>query len=209
MTRQMLAAPLLLLLLAGCATTGVVNSPGRRSTYVDPGSPGPNQGVGIESQDIQSMTDQMTRDILASPALAGRSTPPRVILDAAYFDNESSSRINKNILTDRIRVGLMRSSQGRMVFVGREYVDMVEKERLLKREGVTTPGTGNMSGATAGADYRLGGRITSLDEVNPRTGLADRYHQITFEMIDLETSQIVWSGIYEFKKASQDDILYR
>ena len=163
----------------------------------------------MESQDIVSMGDQMARDILASPALAGRTTPPRIILDAAYLKNESSSLFNKSLITDNLRVGLLRAAQGRIVFVGREYVDMVEKERLLKREGVTTPGTGRSSSATAGADYRLGGRIASLDQVDPRTGTNARFHQITFELVDLETSVIVWSNMYMFKKAAQDDIIYR
>ena len=39
--------------------------------------------------------------------------------------------------------------------------------------------------------------------------MMQRYSQIIFEMVDLETSEIVWSGIYEFGKAAQDDIIYR
>jgi hypothetical protein len=55
----------------------------------------------------------------------------------------------------------------------------------------------------------MGGRITTLDSVDPGSGMKSRYHQITFEMVELETGIIVWSGIYEFKKSSQNDIVYR
>jgi hypothetical protein len=43
---------------------------------VDPSVPGPVSGVDIEGHDIVSMTDQMMRDMLAEPALAGRTVTP-------------------------------------------------------------------------------------------------------------------------------------
>jgi PBP1b-binding outer membrane lipoprotein LpoB len=200
-------------LLAGCATTTttypVVNAPGAATTYQDPGTRGPVSGVGIEAQDIVNMTDRMMRDMLTSPVLAGSRTPPRVIIDAEYFRNESSSRLNTNSITDRLRVSLNRSAEGRMTFVGRQFSDMVARERELKRAGAVDQGTLQPTRAAQGAVFRLGGRITSLDQRSPGTGQMSRYNQITFEMVDLETSQIVWSGIYEFLKTAQDDVIYR
>ena len=211
--RVMVVAAVLGALLAGCTTTTytypVVNASGTPTTYGDPGTRGPVSGVGIEAQDIISMTDRMMRDMLGSPILAGAKTPPRVIIDAEYFRNESSSRLNTNSITDRLRVGLNRSAQGRMTFVGRQFSDMVARERELKRQGVVDQGTVPLTKAPQGGDYRLGGRLTSLDSRSPATGQMSRYNQITFEMVDLETSQIVWSGIYEFLKTAQDDVIYR
>jgi len=203
--------------LAGCATqpsypvsTGPVDtSPGRPTVYEDVGSVGRNAGIGMESQDIASMTDKMVGDMLATPALAGRKVSPRVIIDSEYFRNESSTRINKNIITDRLRVELNRAASGRMIFVGRHYSDMVESERALKRDSAVDAGTLEAARATLGGDFRLGGRITTLDSVNSATGLATRMHQIIFEMVDLENGMIVWSGIYDFKKTAQDDVIYR
>ena len=96
-----------------------------------------------------------------------------------------------------------------MTFVGRHFADMVARERELKREGVVDQGTTSLTRAQQGGDYRLGGRITSFDSRSPATGQMSRYNQITFEMVDLETGQIVWSGIYEFLKTAQDDVIYR
>ena len=73
------------------------------------------------------------RDMLTNPVLAGQTTPPRVIVDSQYFVNESTSRINTNSITDRLRVNLNRASNGRMVFVARQNVAMIEAERELKR----------------------------------------------------------------------------
>ena len=195
-------------LVTACAS-GVENVRGQPSTYEDPQTEGRVSGVGIESQDVIAMTDEMMRDILATGIIAGRSTPPRIIIDNEYMRNESSSIINTTMLTDRLRVGLNRASEGRIIFVGRHFADMVEHERELKREGVVDGGTIRQAQAQAGADYRLGGRIMSLDAVDRDSQARSRYHQITFEMMDLELGTIVWSGMYEMRRSSQDNIMYR
>ncbi|MBX9633968.1 MAG: penicillin-binding protein activator LpoB, partial [Magnetospirillum sp.] len=116
---------------------------------------------------------------------------------------------NRNTITDRLRVGLQRASQGRMQFVGRHYANMVQSERNLKRQGVVDKGKNPTAQAQKGGDYRLGGRITSLDARDAKSGMTQRYTQIIFEMADLESGEIVWSGIYEFSKAATDDVIYR
>jgi PBP1b-binding outer membrane lipoprotein LpoB len=195
-------------LLAGCQSRND-NAAGMRVVELDPGTRGPVAGVGIEGQDIVSMTDRMIRDMLANPALAAAARPPQVIVDGEFFENESSQRLNKNAITDRLRVGLNRYSNGRMVFVGRHYAGMVAQERDLKRQGAVDQATTGLTKAQAGADYRLGGRITSIDSRNPANGMVQRYNQIVFEMVDLERGTLVWTGMYEFARAAQDDIVYR
>lgn len=195
-----------------CQTTykpTIDNSPGRPTVYEDIGTAGRTQGIGIESQDIVSMTDKMMRDMLTNPTLATFGNPPRVIIDAAFFANESSQRINKNIIVDRLRDGLVRAAAGRMLFVARYAVEMVEQERELKKQGVVDEGSSPPSAATAGGDFRLFGRVKDLNQVDPKTGITSRYVQITFEMVDLDKGFTVWSGLYEFKKTAQDDIIYR
>lgn len=194
--------------LSACQTP-VDNAAGRPTAYVDVGDPGMVSGVGIESQDIVGMTDKMMRDMLSNPTVAGATTPPRVIVDSEHFANESSQRINKNLIVDRLRVELARAANGRMMFVAREHAGMVAQERDLKRAGYVDVATTGLARAQAGADYRLTGRITSLDGLDRSSGTAQRYNLITFEMIDLETGLIVWTNSYEFKKAAQDDVIYR
>jgi len=190
-------------------TSPTQNVAGSATVNLDPGTRGPVAGVGIETQDIASMTDQMMRDMLGTPQLAGRAVPPQIIIDAEYFSNESSQRINRNLIADRLRINLNRASQGRMVFVSRQSAGMVQQERDLKRQGVTDTGTVGLTRAQAGGDFRLRGNIASLDSRDPRTGMIQRYNQVTFEMVDLERGTIVWSGIYEFARAAADDIIYR
>ena len=194
-------------ILAAC--TNVDNSAGRPTVYSDPGTPGPVQGVGIEAQDIVSMTDQMMRDMLTEPRLAGRRTAPNVIIDDEYFSNDSTWRADKKVITERLRVNLNRAAKGRMVFIARHVAAMFMNERSLKDQGIVDRGTLSRTAAPKGADYRLSGHIGSVDSLNPRTGMKSRYSQISFEMVDLETGEIVWSNIYEMEKSGQDDIIYR
>jgi PBP1b-binding outer membrane lipoprotein LpoB len=194
---------------SGCATTHVENPNGIAPQTFDSAVRGPVSGIGIEGQDIVSMTDQMMRDMLGNPRLVSTARAPRVIIDAEFFANDGAQPINRNTITDRLRVNLNRASQGRMTFVGRQYASMVQQERDLKRQGVTDVGTTGLAKAQAGGDYRLGGRIATVDARNPRTGIVQRYNQVTFEMIDLESSEIVWSGMYEFSRAAADNVIYR
>jgi len=210
MNVRKLAAVCFASMLAGCATQMPPNAGGVATISANPELAGPVQGVGIEGHDIIGMSDQMMRDMLASPRLGpAQGKSPRVIVDAQYFANDSTQPINRNIITDRLRVNLNRAAQGRMTFVGRQYAQAVEAERQLKREAVTDVGTTGMMRATLGADYRLGGRIASVDERSAKSGMIQRFTQITFEMFDLESSEIVWSGIYQFLRAAADDAVYR
>ena len=176
---------------------------------VDPSRKGPVSGVGVESQDILAMTDQMMRDMLVEQIFADTGKRPRVIIDSQYFVNESSQAINKNLITQRLMVNLNRAARTRMQFVNRQNTAMIEQERALKRAGTTDTGTTGLTKAQLGADYRLSGKIGSLDSRNTRTGMIQRYTQIAFEMTDLESGEIVWAGIYEFARAAADDVIYR
>jgi PBP1b-binding outer membrane lipoprotein LpoB len=197
-----------LLSFVSCATTPK-HADGTPASYVDPSQKSAISGVGIESQDIIAMTDKMMCDIMATQVFAQATTPPKVIIDDEYFTNESSTRINKNMITDRIRTGLNQAARGKMMFIGREYLKMMLKELQLRQLGITDQGGKAPEIKAHAADYRLGGRISTLDSVSPKTGLFSRYHQILFEMVDLKTGEIVWSNSYNFKKTGQEDIIYR
>jgi hypothetical protein len=182
---------------------------GSATVYRDTASPDGVKGIGTESQDIVSMADAMYRDLLNVPELMNRPTPPRIIVDPKYFRNESSEIIDKALITDRIRVNLLRAAQGRMRFIGREYANAVAEERELKDAGAVDVGTTGRTRAQAGADYRLVGRIGTRDAIDTRTGQTSRFSQYTFELLDMEYGEIIWSNLYEFKKENRDDVVYR
>lgn len=197
---------LLSALLAGCGTTSLDNTPGRLSAYRDHADPAHNLGVGIESHDIAAMADIMVRDILSVPRVAARSPAARLILDTRAFRNEGSQPINLNLIVDEIRTELLRAARGRLIILARHAPMKWDDE----------PRTADAAASDAGAkpkvlpaDYRLLGAIKSLDAINPRTGRRERFNHITFELVDMETQELVWANSYRFKKAAETDILYR
>lgn len=216
MKHLFLACALGSIVTTGCATTGthttqVANSQGKATVYNNVRESGPIAGIGIESQDIDGMSDEMMRDILATAGLGNRDNPPRVLIDEGDFKNNGSSRINVALITNKLRVGLNRASEGEMIFTKRSSGVSVaaQRERSLKRDGMTDGGTIRSTRAVAGVDYFLHGEIISQDAVQAQSGLTSRYNQILFELYDAELQTIVWSNIYEFDKTSQNDVIYR
>lgn len=202
----------LFFLLPGCRTyeTRHRNEPaGEDSHYTNPESTGPIEGTGISSQDIQSMTDRMMRKMLSESNVANRQNPPNIIIDSQYFSNESNQRINKNLFTEHLLVGLENAANGRMKFVSRQNAEMVEKERELKRDEQLTEGNSNQAAAPSGADYRLSGKIMSQVKVDAESGKRSEYFLITFKLVNLESGQLAWTGSHDFKKSAQKDIIYR
>lgn len=160
--------------------------------------------VGIDPDDIIAMTDKIIADMLQLNDLMARKIPPRVIMDSKYFSNDSSNILNKDLIIDRIRINLMRISKGRIVFLARHMDDMVWEEKRRIAAGFAQDDKGGTVEAPMAADYRLGGRIKSMDRINPKSGATKRYNQITLELVDLSNSQIIWSGIYEFNEESDE-----
>jgi PBP1b-binding outer membrane lipoprotein LpoB len=185
------------------------NRHGVQARDLDPGQKGLVTGVGIEAHDIQSMTNQMARDMFASGFLNHLQHAPRVLVDEQEFRNEGSQIINRRMITQRLMTELNRAAQGRMSFVGQRYAGMVAKQRELKREGTTDVGTTGLTGGQAGIDFFLAGALMTLDSRDPRSGVVQRYNQIAFELVDAETGSVVWTGMYEFQRAAADDVVYR
>lgn len=202
---QSIVTVTMLVLLSACASKPT----SRAVTYQDAKSAGIVSGVGVESQDIVTVSDTMVRDLLSNYAIMQMTKAPRIVMDGEYFKNDSSQPMNKNLLIDRLRINLQRASNGRLLFVSRENAGMVAKERELKREGVTDTGTAGLTKAMAGVDYRLTGHINTLDSRSKSTGMVERYTQVSFELIDLENGISIWSNMYEFKKGGMDDAVYR
>lgn len=193
--------------LAACATA--VPQPAQGPIDIDIGAKGPASGTGIESRDIAAMTDEMTRDLLSTPEIAGRKAAPRIVVDSALFANRSSQTIDKDLIVDKLRIQLNRSARGRLVFVSRADIAAVDAERALKRDGATDSGTTGLTHATLGVDFRLRGSIGSLDSRSNKSGMQQRYMQVTFEMLDVESGALVWGNQYEFQRAAADDVVYR
>ncbi len=187
------------LLLAGCASE---NYAGKPAKPMDPGERGFVAGTGIESQDLVQVTDKMARSILGTPQIANAKNPPTIGL--LPVENNTRFPIQKDIFNKRIQALLNSRCAGKVVFVARERLEAVKREKSMKAAGEVT-NTGEKP--LLGADFFLTGELTGLSSASS-AGRSD-YVLYTFKLIDAENSAIVWEDMAEIKKQGLDDASYR
>jgi PBP1b-binding outer membrane lipoprotein LpoB len=162
-------------------------------------------GTGMESQDLVMVTDKMARSILSIPQIGNAPTPPTVVLDPV--DNQTRFPINKEIFLTRIRAQLNSKARGKVMFLARSQMEMLEKERNRKREGSVTASADPNVQEFKGADYFLTGTLQGLS-TRTKAGTSD-YILYDFHLIDARTSAIVWEDSAEMKKQGLEDAAYR
>lgn len=189
----------------GCASSGVKNPSGIPVTEMKADERGFVTGTGVESQDLVAVTDKMARSILNVPQIANAQGTPRIVLDPVK--NETRFPINKEIFLDRIRIALNSKAQGKVLFLARENMATLEKERQLKQSGQVTSSTDPHAVAFKGADFFLTGKLQGLT-TKTAAGTSD-YVLYSFQLIDPNTSDIIWENSAEIKKQGLEDAAYR
>ena len=202
---QILSATLLSLLIAGCATSGVQNPKGVGVTELRPDEKGFVTSTGIESQDIVTVADKMARGIVGLPQIVSATVPPRMVLDPVI--NETRFAINKDIFLTRMVTQLTAKSQGKVIFLARERMEALNREREMKRTGQVTATSDPTVQEFKGADFFLTGKLQGLS-TRTSQGTSD-YVLYTFQVIDARTSEIVWAGDHEIKRQGLEDAVYR
>ena len=198
------------LILTSAPALAKPKNTGTQATELDPQGRGAISGIGIESRDIDAMADMVFRDIMARDDIMNRETAPRIVVDNSEFSNESTQRINSKLMTDLLRASLNRAAAGKVKFINRQNMARIQEERELKRTGVADTGTTGLTKAVAGADFFLAATMTSLDNRDSKSGIQQRRTQIVFELIDVETGDIVYtSEPYVTLRAAGEDVVYR
>jgi len=192
-------------LAAGCASHGVKNPSGVPVTHLNADEQGFVAGTGPESQDLVHVTDKMARSILAIPQIANAPMPPTVVLQPV--ENQTRFPINKDIFLTRIRAQLNAGARGKVMFLARNQMEALEKERNLKREGAVTASSDPTVQEFKGADYFLTGSLQGLS-TRTAAGTSD-YILYDFHLIDARTSVMVWEDSAEMKKQGLEDAAYR
>jgi len=198
-----LLAPLSL--LCGCASSGVKNPSGVPVTEMKADERGFVTGTGVESQDLVAVTDKMARSILALPAIASATTPPRIVLEPVQ--NDTRFPISKDIFLTRLRTQLNSKALGKVIFLAREHMAALEKERDMKRTGQVTSTADPALQEFKGADYFLTGKLQGMT-TRTKAGTSD-YVLYSFQLINPRTSEIIWEDVAEIKKQGLEDAAYR
>jgi PBP1b-binding outer membrane lipoprotein LpoB len=192
-------------LISGCASSGVKNPSGVGVTQMRADEQGFVAGTGVESQDLVVVTDKMSRSILTIPQIANAQGTPRVVLDPV--ENATRFPINKGVFLDRIRAELNSKARGKVIFLARERMAALERERQMKQAGQVTASADPNVVEFKGADFFLTGKLSGLSTRTSR-GTSD-YILYTFQLIDARTSDIVWEDSAEIKKQGLEDAAYR
>jgi len=195
----------LAMVLSGCASTGVRNPSGVPVTEMKADERGFVAGTGVESQDLVAVTDKMARSILNVRQIANAQGTPRIVLDPVM--NETRFPINKDIFLTRIRTQLNSKAQGKVLFLARERMAALEKERQMKQAGQVTSGSDPNTVEFKGADFFLTGKLQGLT-TKTAAGTSD-YILYSFQLVDARTTDIIWEDSAEIKKQGLEDAAYR
>lgn len=191
--------------ISGCATSGVQNPRGTEVTELKADERGFVTGTGIESQDLVAISDQIARQLMLTPEIMNATSPPLIVTENLI--NETRFHINKEIFLSRIRAQVNRQTRGKVRFLARRRMDVLETEKEMKQAGKLTSNTDPSKTAFKGADYFLTGKLQSLSSRTSQ-GISD-YVLYTFQLIDAETSVIVFEDFAEIKKQGLEDAVYR
>ena len=195
----------LALLGGGCESTGVKNPSGVQVTEMRADERGFVAGTGVESQDLVTVADKMARGLLGLEQISAAKSPPYIVLDPVL--NETRFPINKDLFLTRIQTQLTSKSGGKVLFLARERLATLLKEREAKRAGQFTSTADPNVQEFKGADYILTGKLQGLTS-KTRDGTSD-YILYAFQVIDARTSAIIWEDNAEIKKQGLEDAAYR
>ena len=181
----------LILLLAACGgpQTGRVSGDGE-VTY-DDSQAEETVTTGWGSTDIQTTAEKMTQSLLASRWIAQAETHPKIRL--REVKNYTDEHIDTKGITDKIRIRLLRSGMVRFLADEANLEDVFTERELT--ETATIKGENKL---LADTDYIITGAVRSIKKRTKTVG--DAFYQITLEMTDPQSGEIVWADEQEIRK---------
>lgn len=185
---------LLVALFAGCATKDGVGRVGENSG-VQYGDANAVETVTMDfgSTDLQSTAEKMTQSLLESRYIAHASAAPKVRL--RDVKNETYEHIDTKAITDKIRIKLLRSGSVRFL-ADTANLGQVNAERDLTE---TATKKKNLKAMTD-ADYIITGTVRSIKKAN--SSMQDVYYNISLELVDPQSGEILWADEKEIRKTS-------
>lgn len=188
----------MLLSLAGCKYSTL---PGK-TKVLDASQDDNLGGTGTDSGDVKTMAERMAREIAGINWPKEGVTPRVAVLP---LENQTRFRIDPKLLQNKLVKDLLNFSKGAVSYLARDSEQAVMTERAKKRAGIYDKG--NQAATMAGADYLLKGEMRSLSKAS-KEGVSD-YIVYSFQLIDAESSVILWMGDYETKKMGETGVIYQ
>lgn len=150
--------------------------------------------LGVESDNIIEVADNMARELLSWGGFQKMEKAPALVVMTP--ENRTRFKLDTRLVSDRFVEALVKNAEGAFMIYDRSAWDAIQTERALKEEGTVG---GQISGAVAGADYFLKSELRDLSTSDGRTETS--FVQVNFRMIDASTSALIWTEVYDWKKA--------
>ncbi|MDL2266447.1 penicillin-binding protein activator LpoB [Desulfovibrio sp. OttesenSCG-928-G15] len=147
------------------------------------------------STDLQSTAEYMTQQLLADPLISNARKKPRLRLREVI--NYTDEHIDSKGITDKIRVKLMRSKTVRFL-ADPGNLDQVYEEREFNKEHTKKSSNDKL----LDADYIVTGAVRSIRKRTEDMG--DVYYQITMELVNPHSGEVVWADETEIRKTTED-----
>ena len=150
--------------------------------------------------DMQLVAKKVINSLEVWEESAGPEAKPVVILETPK--NRTSEHIDLQALYDHVKTALIRSHS--FIFLDKAARTEIAGEYEYQGSGYVDPNEAQGPGGQRGAEYLLGGVITSnVQQVGPKKAV---YYKATFELTDIKTTEIVWTDhkeiVKHFKKKS-------
>lgn len=150
-------------------------------------------GGALGSKDFRAVCFEMAQSMVQLPQIQRAASPPTVAF--VEVENRSDEILDSDAMLYKMRTELIKNSGGKIVFLDRDIIDRIKKERMDKDRGRVTTSGGK---AMYGADFFLTGRIESIRKTRGRT--QTQYMRLSVRLTDASSSAIVWENDYEMKK---------
>jgi uncharacterized protein (TIGR02722 family) len=145
------------------------------------------------STDLQLTAESMTQSLLDSRWISRAVEPPKIRL--REVNNLTSEHIDTKSITDKIRVQLLKSGSVRFL-ADTSNLGEVAAERQFT-EAVTRRTENKLMADT---DYIVTGTVRSIRKTTKQ--VASVYYQITLELVDPQSGEILWADEKELSKST-------
>lgn len=150
----------------------------------------PAGGVGLQSKDLVTATEQMTRDLLNEPEL--RNSPTKWVLVIDKVEDRTTERYfntDYQIFLERLRGSLFKYGKNNVALAE----NRAKLDELRGRELDANDAANVMPNQRRLPQYSMYAK--AMDMPNRTTN----YYLIQFTVTDLQTGMQVWTGQYEVK----------
>ncbi len=182
--------------MTGCQTT--------QSVYKDPGAAEPAvKTTRWQAQDVQSTALKMVDSLLNDPELFGQGKPS---LRFSGIRNKTSQHIDTKRLSDRIRTHLIKSRKARIL--SDMHADADRRKDAMAEAKFSKSRYANQAQKKktnfSSASYHLHGEISEIHSTDSRA--ASRAYQITLNLHDIQTDELLWADIKDIEKVKGKSI---